>query len=93
MPADPKTNIEPSENLTSSRGPQALQRDKSPEHQYRPSPGENNNRTDAKAPGGPVNIKVKGNKPDESESEGTGQTEDKATGLGSRASSAGLSQE
>lgn len=93
MPADPKTNVEPYENLTSSQGPQAPQRDKSPEHQYKPSPGDNNNRNDAKAPGGPVNIKVKGGAPDDSGPEAAGQVEDKATGQGSRGSSTGLPTE
>ena len=93
MPADPKTNVEPYENLTSSRGPHAPERDKSPEHQYKPAPGDNNNRNDAKAPGGPVNIKVKGGAPDDSGSPGAGQTEDKATGKGGQDSTAGLAQE
>jgi hypothetical protein len=93
MPADPKTNVEPYENLTSSRGPHAPERDKSPEHQYKPAPGDNNNRTDAKAPGGPVNIKVKGGAPDDSGPHGAGQGEDKATGKGLQGSSAGLPQE
>jgi len=93
MPADPKTNTEPYENLTSSHGPHAPQRDKSPEHQYKPSPGDNNNRTDARAPGGPVNIGVKGGKPDDSGAAAAGQTEDKATGKGSRDAGAGLAEE
>ena len=94
MPADPKTNVEPYENLTSSRGPHAPERDKSPEHQYKPAPGENNNRTDAKAPGGPVNIKVKGQADvNDDGPEGAGQGEDKATGQGSRNTSTGLPQE
>ena len=92
MPADPKTNVEPYENLTSSRGPHAPERDKSPEHQYQPAPGDNNNRTDAKAPGGPVNIKVKGQTA-ESGAAAAGVTEDKATGRGSQGSSAGLAEE
>lgn len=93
MPADPKTNTEPYENLTSSHGPHAPKRDKSVEHQYQPEPGENNNRTDAKAPGGPVNIGVKGGTPDDSGPAAAGQADDKATGKGSRDTSAGLPQE
>ena len=97
MPADPKTNVEPYENLTSSRGPTAPERDKSPEHQYKPAPGDNNNRTDAKAPGGAVNIKVKGGAPDDgagtSGAEAAGQGKDQATGKGRQGSSAGLPQE
>ena len=94
MPADPKTNVEPYENLTSSRGPHAPERDKSPEHQYKPAPGDNNNRTDANAPGGKVNIGVK----DSGEAphfgaEAAGVTDDKATGKGSRDCSAGLAGE
>ena len=49
---------------TTGDGPKAPHRDKSPEHQY---PADQRatgvNRTDAQAPGGPVNIPVKG-KPD-----------------------------
>ncbi|MDB5374961.1 MAG: hypothetical protein JWP04_3603 [Belnapia sp.] len=93
MPTDTKTNTVPYENLTSSRGPHAPQRDKSVEHQYDPSPGENNNRTDAEAPGGPVNIKVKGGAPDDTGPDAVAPTEDKATGQGGRDSSAGLPQE
>ena len=93
MPADPRTNTEPYENLTSSHGPHAPQRDKSPEHQYKPSPGDNNNRTDAEAPRGPVIIGVKGGKPDDSGPAAAGQTPDEATGKGSRDSSGGLAEE
>ena len=32
---------------------------------YEPAPGDNNNRTDAAAPSGPVNIPVKGSAPDD----------------------------
>ncbi len=87
---DRRSNIEPEENLTSSHGPHAPQRDKT--HQYKPSPGENNNRTDANAPGGPVNIKVKG-KPDDSGPDAAGQEPNRATGLGKKDSSAGLAEE
>ena len=82
MPADPKTNVEPYENLTSSRGPHAPERDKSPEHQYKPSPGDNNNFKGPDAPGGPVNIKVKGadgdapGQPDETADPDNGVTEE-----------------
>jgi hypothetical protein len=93
MPPEPdrRSNIEPEENLTSSHGPHAPQRDKT--HQYKPSPGENNNRNDPAAPGGPVNIGVKGGAPDDSGPEAAGQAEDKATGLGKKDSTAGLAQE
>jgi hypothetical protein len=50
------------------------------------------NRRDAAAPGGPVNIKVKG-KPDDSGPEAAGQVPDKATGQGSKDASAGLAKE
>lgn len=63
MAADPKTNKQDYEDLTSARGPQAPARDKSPEHQYAPSPGDSNNATDPAAPGGAVNIRVKGGAP------------------------------
>lgn len=63
MTADPTTNKQPYEELTSARGPTAPARDKSPEAQYKPTPGDSNNRTDAAAPSGPVNIPVKGQAP------------------------------
>ena len=57
-------HIMPEENAVSSKttmsGPVPRARDKSPEHQYKPSPGDNNNFKGPDAPGGPVNIKVKG---------------------------------
>jgi hypothetical protein len=92
MPPEPdrRSNTEPYENLTSSHGPQAPQRDK--EGQYKPSPGENNNRTDAAAPGGPVNIPVKG-KPDAGGAAAAGQERDQATGRGKADSPAGLPEE
>jgi hypothetical protein len=78
---------------TTGDGPKAPPRDKSPEHQY---PADQRatgvNRKDAAAPGGPVNISVKG-KPDDSGPEAAGQKPDKATGKGSRDASAGLTQE
>ncbi|MFC0410344.1 hypothetical protein [Roseomonas elaeocarpi] len=64
VPVSTTSNIIPEENAVSSatgpEGPYPLPRDKSPEHQYKPRPGDNNNRTDPDAPGGPVNIRVKG---------------------------------
>jgi hypothetical protein len=57
-------HILPEENAVSSAtgfsGPEPRPRDKSPEHQYKPTPGDNNNFIGPDAPGGPVNIKVKG---------------------------------
>ena len=60
--ADPKTQKMPDEELTSSHGPHAPRRDKTPERNY---PDEDRrdlgvNRKDPAAPGGPVNIPVKG---------------------------------
>jgi hypothetical protein len=78
---------------TTADGPKAPPRDKSPEHQYPAAERATGvNRTDANAPGGPVNIKVKG-KPDDSGPEAAGQTPDQATGQGSRGASAGLAKE
>jgi hypothetical protein len=54
--------------------------------EYEPRPGDNNNRTDAAAPGGPVNIGVKGG----AEEAGPGAAKEEvpqATGRGSRDSS------
>ena len=54
--------------------------------EYEPGPGDNNNRTDAAAPKGPVNIPVKGAAPEA----GPGAARDEvpqATGRGSRDSS------
>jgi hypothetical protein len=66
-------------------GPAPLPRDKRPEAQYPKSDREQGvNRTDAAAPSGPVNIGVKDNKPDDSGPQAAGQTDDKATGAGSR---------
>ncbi|MFT8243183.1 hypothetical protein [Roseomonas sp. BN140053] len=94
-PADKTSNIMPEENAVSSKtdfdGPDPRPRDKSPEHQYNPSPGDNNNRTDPDAPGGPVNIRVKGaagdapGQPDEQAEPDNGVTEEtraKTTGMG-----------
>ena len=59
--------------------------------EYEPAPGDNNNRTDAAAPGGPVNIGVKGaagdgpGQPDEAAEPDNGVTEEtkaKTTGMG-----------
>ncbi|GGC27828.1 hypothetical protein GCM10011504_02470 [Siccirubricoccus deserti] len=78
---------------TTADGPKAPPRDKSPEHQYPEAERATGvNRTDAKAPGGPVNIPVKG-KPDDSGAEAAGQSPDQATGKGSRDASGGLAQE
>ena len=67
-------------------GPAPLPRDKRPEAQYPKHDREQGvNRRDAAAPSGPVNIGVKDNKPDDSGAQAAGQTEDKASGAGSRA--------
>jgi hypothetical protein len=62
MPADTKTNTEPYENLTSSHGPRAPEREsRRPEDNY--PAGERKtgvNPTGPGAPRGPVNIPVKG---------------------------------
>ncbi len=94
-PVTPDSNIIPEENAVSSKtglsGPEPRPRDKSPEHQWKPQPGEQNNRTDPDAPGGPVNIEVKGapgdapGQPDELADPDSGVTEEtkaKATGMG-----------
>ncbi|HEY8613782.1 MAG TPA: hypothetical protein VIL69_21175 [Roseomonas sp.] len=88
-------SILPEENAVSSAtgvsGPYPRPRDKSPEHQYKPSPGDNNNFTGPDAPGGPVNIRVKGapgdapGQPDELAAPDEGVTEEtksKTTGMG-----------
>jgi len=99
MPDDPKhpgagADYEDTiSSRTTGDGPKAPPRDKTPEHQY---PGVERqvgvNRRDAAAPGGPVNIKVKG-KPDDSGPEAAGQVPDQATGQGSKDASAGLAKE
>ena len=80
-------SILPEENAVSSAtgisGPYPRPRDKSPEHQYKPSPGDNNNRTDAEAPGGPVNIPVKGGAPEAGPDQAARETP-RATGRCSR---------
>ena len=94
-PVTPNSNIIPEENAVSSKtglsGPEPRPRDKSPEHQWKPDPGEQNNRTDPNAPGGPVNITVKGasgdapDQPDETADPDNGVTEEtkaKTTGMG-----------
>ncbi|MFC7475286.1 hypothetical protein ACFQS7_13030 [Dankookia sp. GCM10030260] len=66
-------------------GPAPLPRDARPESAYPKAEREVGvNRKDAAAPSGPVNIKVKDNKPDDSGPQAAGQTEDRATGGGSR---------
>ena len=49
-PVTPNSSIIPEENAVSSKtgfsGPEPRPRDKSPEHQWKPEPGEQNNRTD-----------------------------------------------
>lgn len=50
---------------------------------YHARPGMNNNRTDAAAPGGPVNIPVKGGAPEAGPDEARKETP-KATGMGKR---------
>lgn len=85
----------PQENAVSSEtgpeGPVPRPRDKSPEHQYKPTPGDNNNMIGPDAPGGPVNIRVKGaegdapGQPDETADPDNGVTEEtkaKTTGMG-----------
>jgi hypothetical protein len=54
--------------------------------EYEPKPGDNNNRTDAAAPGGPVNIGVKGGAP-EAAPDAAKDEVPQATGGGSRDSS------
>jgi len=54
-------------------------------HQYEPKPGDNNNRTDAAAPKGPVNIGVKGASPDDVAGPDAAKDEvPQATGRGAR---------
>lgn len=56
--------------------------------EYEPGPGDNNNRTDAAAPKGPVNIGVKGAAPDDAADPGdAGRDMPQATGRGARDSS------
>ncbi|MBD0274768.1 MAG: hypothetical protein ICV73_22920 [Acetobacteraceae bacterium] len=94
-PVTPNSNIIPEENAVSSKtglsGPEPRPRDKSPEHQWKPQPGDQNNRTDPDAPAGPVNISVKGaagdapGQPDEAADPDNGVTEEtkaKTIGMG-----------
>ena len=95
--ADPKSQIEAEENTVSSHtgwdGPNAPPRDKRVEHQYqRGDLDQGVNRTDDKAPRGPVNIGVKGGA-EAAGPEAAGQTQDRATGMGKKDSTAGLAQE
>lgn len=64
MPTHRRNGATDADDTTASSsgfsGPRQRPRDRSPEHAYKPKPGDNNNRTDAEAPGGPVQIKVKG---------------------------------
>ena len=85
MPADPKTNTEPYENLTSSHGPQAPERgSRRPEDNYPEAERETGvNRKGAGAPGGPVNIPVKGST-EPAGPDATVKETPKATGGGSR---------
>lgn len=75
-------------------GPHQRPRDQRPEAQYPQSDRDQGvNRKDAGAPGGPVNIGVKQNKPDDSGAKAAGQVPDEATGRGSRDSTGGLAEE
>ena len=86
-PVDKRTNVIPEENAVASEtglgGPRPRPRDKSPEHQYKPKPGDNNNATGPDAPGGPVNIPVKGGAPEAGPDQAAKETP-QATGQGSR---------
>ena len=102
MPADPKTNTEPYENLTASEGPcpsgagrQAPPRRSSrrPEDNYPPIERETGtNRKGADAPGGPVNIGVKGGAAAPDPAPGP-EARGGATGRGSRDAPGGLPEE
>lgn len=96
MPADPKTNTEPYENLTASDGPHPPRRSsRRPEDNYPPIERETGtNRKGADAPGGPVNIGVKGGAaaPDPAPAPGP-EARGGATGRGSRDAPGGLPEE
>lgn len=80
------STILPEENAVSSAtgfsGPYPRPRDKSPEHQYKPQPGDNNNAKGPDAPGGPVNIGVKGGAEAAPDAGVTEETKAKTTGMG-----------
>jgi hypothetical protein len=91
MPADPRTQKESDETLHSSRGPHPPAREsRRPEDNYPAIERQvGTNRTDAAAPGGPVNIGVKGGAPEADPAQAREETP-KATGGGRRDSTAGL---
>lgn len=85
MAERPQMPKEPSESLTSEHGPHAPRRDRRPEHAYPPfERHDSSNRRDAEAPGGPVNIPVKGGAPAEEDER------PRAPGLGARAAPGGI---
>lgn len=94
-PNAPNANGISEEEAISSKtgfsGPEPRPRDKSPEHQWKPQPGEKSPRDDPDAPEGPVNITVRGaagdapGQPDETADPDNGVTEEtraKTTGMG-----------
>lgn len=89
----PQIPKEPGEELTSARAPHAPQRDKRPERNYPAIERETGtNRTDDKAPGGPVNIAVKGGAPEAGPDAAVKETP-QATGRGARDAPGGLPEE
>ena len=84
---------EPDESLTSAQGPQAPRRDKQPERNYPAVERKTGvNRKGDDAPGGPVNIGVKGGAPPAGPDEAVRETPH-ATGRGARDAPGGLPEE
>jgi hypothetical protein len=84
---------EPDESLTSAQGPHAPRRDKRPEQNYPAVERKTGvNRTGDDAPGGPVNIGVKGDAPPAGPDQAVRETP-QATGRGARDAPGGLPEE
>lgn len=93
MPDRPRMPKESDETLHSTEGPHPPRRDKRPEHAYPAfERKDSTNRRDPGAPGGPVNIGVKGKAakagPDAAQREAP-----QATGRGTRDAPGGLPEE
>jgi hypothetical protein len=86
--------IQPEENLTSSHGPHAPHREsRRPEDNYPQIERDTGvNRKGDDAPGGPVNIKVKGGAPEAGPDQAVKETP-QATGRGARDAPGGLPEE
>jgi hypothetical protein len=93
MAVNTTTQKQSDEELHSAQGPHAPRRDKTPERNYPASERDTGaNRTDARAPGGPVNIGVKGAPPPAGPDQARRETPG-ATSKGSRDSGGSLPQD